>query len=303
MPYRTVWLLLLSVSLLAACNNRSRGGRMPVDTGSPPPADAGTDTITMSDTSMPPPDTTPPMGCTGPSDCNDGITCTDDLCESGTCRNVPNDGLCETGMTCELGVGCSGFACDESPCRYLTPQCGCAAGQGCYPSGTSRACQSPGTAVEGSACTESNQCALGHLCVGIGTASCMRTCESDSDCPGTTSLCILSFEDDVGSTDLCTGACDPITQTGCPSGAMCRVYQEDSGARRGFTACWGPTGSGRQGSSCTETEQCAAGFICGGTICHKWCRVGFAGDCSSGTTCSALETPIRVGSLDYDLCM
>lgn len=303
MPYRLfLWVgLLASIILASGCNNRSRGGRMPVaDTGTPPPADGS-----VVDTSVPPADssvdTTPPPGCVGPADCNDGLTCTDDLCESGTCRNVPNDGLCEPGMTCELGAGCTGFACDESPCRLLSPQCGCAPGQGCYPSGGGRACMTAGTRVEGSSCTESNECEPGSICAGIGVASCHRTCRTDVDCPGATNLCVLEFED--GVTDLCSGTCDPIAQTGCPSGAMCRVFQEDDGARRGFTACWGPVGSGIQGSSCSDSNQCARGYVCGGTICHKWCRVGFAGDCLGGTTCGALETPITVGSIRYDLCI
>ncbi len=254
------------------------------------------------DTSTPPPDTSVPTGCAGPADCNDGIGCTDDLCEAGTCRNVPNDGLCEMGMSCELGVGCTGMACDESPCRLLAPQCGCSAGQACYPNGgTSRACMAAGTAVEGSACSALNDCAPSLVCAGVGVAACLKTCETDADCAGTTNLCVLGFED--GITTLCTGTCDPIAQTGCPSGAMCRVYQEDSGLRRGFTSCWGPAGTGIQGTACTDHDQCAPGYICGGAVCNKWCREGFAGDCPTGTTCTGLTDPIAVGSIDYNLCV
>ncbi|RLB45006.1 MAG: hypothetical protein DRJ42_30885 [Deltaproteobacteria bacterium] len=262
--------------------------------------DAELDSGSPADTS-PPPDSGPAPECRVPSDCDDGIACTDDSCRSpsNTCNNTPNDALCSPGMTCQAGIGCTGTACDESPCRLLTPQCGCPTGEGCYlTSATGRSCLPAGTLVEGAACASDGACEPGHICAGFGVAACLRACRTDAECPGTTNLCLLNASD--GVTKACTGTCDPIAQTGCPPGGSCGIAREDTGARRGLAFCSGLGGPGVQGSGCSDEDDCAAGYTCGG-VCAKICRVGLS-DCPTGTTCDATAEDIVVGSTTYNFC-
>jgi len=64
--------------------------------------------------------------------------------------------------------------------------------------------------------------------------------------------------------------------------------------------CSGLDGPGVQGSGCSDEDDCAAGYTCGG-VCAKICRVGLS-DCPTGTTCDATAEDIVVGSTTYNFC-
>ena len=101
---------------------------------------------------------------------------------------------------------------------------------------------------------------------------------------------------------ICSVVCNPVTNTGCPSTTTCLLGQEETGAMRGFTVCGGPVGTGTQGTSCVDQGDCAAGHLCTGGQCYKFCRVGTPSDCATSFTCDA-ATAITVGSTSYNICM
>lgn len=76
-----------------------------------------------------------------------------------------------------------------------------------------------------------------------------------------------------------------------------------------FTDCSAPVGTGTQFSTCTDPEDCAAGYGCFGTApseCLRWCTgiglSGTAAGCATGLTCYGFTTPIIVGGTQYGVC-
>lgn len=206
-------------------------------------------------------------------------------------------------------------SCSESPCRILAPQCGCAAGESCYPSGTTRVCAVGGARVEGSGCTGVSDCAAGLGCVNFSSSAttpgnmCSRVCNTDADC-ASGAVCIHTIDDGLGGSvpglRFCSRVCTPSPSSGCAPGLACSIYRESMGAMRYFTDCAGPVGAGRQGAACVDDADCAAGFGCAdpgtGLQCLSWCRV-VGGSCPLGTTCLGLGPPAAiVGGVEWGLC-
>lgn len=188
--------------------------------------------------------------------------------------------------------------CSESPCRLVPPQCGCAAGQSCYPSGTMRVCAATGSRLEGDGCSGVSDCRMGLACVNFSASTtmpgnmCARMCSTDADCESG-ALCLHTISDGAGGSvpglELCTRNCTPAPHSGCAPGLACGLFQESGGMRRVFTDCSGPVGTGRQGATCTDDTDCAAGYGCFTTVgtrreCLQWCRVA-SPSCPFGTTC------------------
>jgi hypothetical protein len=254
-----------------------------------------------------------------PPVCDDGVACTVDSCvepASGTspsCDYAPEDSRCASGQTCTAS-GCVD-GCSESPCRLVSPQCGCASGQGCYLSGGSRLCTTAGTASEGSSCSGVASCAPGLVCLNLSQTTtavnqCNRFCETDTDCTGD-AICVYTLDDGSGGAvsgvRVCSSDCDPVTQVGCGSGAMCTIFSETMGLMRDFTGCTGPAGLGGQGAACTDAVDCQAGYACVGSpgTCLRWCDEpgsAFAPECPAGLTCYGFTTPLTVGGVEYGVC-
>ena len=205
-----------------------------------------------------------------------------------------------------------GGGCTETPCRLVSPQCGCAVGQGCYISGGDRVCGAPGTELTGQACAGATACQAGNLCVGdasMSAALCRRFCDSDSDCAGAGALCLLTLSDGMGGSipdaTLCTAACNPASSTGCPPTMGCDIFQESMGAMRVLTDCRA-AGSTGEGATCTDSDQCAPGLFCGGAtgsqMCVRYCQLP-GGTCGAGTTCNAFTDPVIVGGIQYGYCL
>lgn len=244
--------------------------------------------------------------------CDDGVACTMDGCAEpgGTCTHTPSDALCGVGETCDATLDCQpSSTCSESPCRLVAPQCGCAAGEGCYLSGGTRVCVTAGTTAVGARC-DTTQCQPGAICVniastGASTPICHRVCATDGDCPGTGALCLGGI---MGSSDkTCTVDCDPATQTGCPTGTACDFFTESMGAMRTLTDCTAPVGTGGQNASCTATSDCQKGFTCltvstGVKQCLHWCRLPAGSECPGLTDCFGFTTPIIWNSTEYGVC-
>lgn len=202
-------------------------------------------------------------------------------------------------------------SCSESPCRILAPQCGCAAGESCYPNAATRLCATTGTRPEGNGCAEANDCAAGLGCVNFSSDPtrpgnmCSRVCATDADCTGG-AICIHTIDDGTGGTvpglQFCSRACTPAPNAGCPTGLACTLFQENTGAMRVFTDCAGPVGTGRQFAPCVDDLDCAAGFACFntglGNECLAWCRVA-SPSCPLGTTCVSVGT---AGGVAWGAC-
>lgn len=243
--------------------------------------------------------------------CDDGVACTVDTCvEPGSCTYTPNDSVCPSGQMC-TSTGCRSGSCAESPCRLTPTQCGCAAGEGCYVTGTTRMCATAGTGTSGTSCTSNAQCAAEYECVnfsaGTPASMCSHMCATDSGCGG--GLCIHTLDDGTGGTipglTLCSRPCDPVNQTGCAAGLFCNLFQEAAGGMRLFTDCTGPAGGGTQYTPCATDAECAAGFACidggFGPECSHWCRYP-GGSCPSGALCTGFTTPIVISGVTYGVC-
>ena len=220
-------------------------------------------------------------------------------------------GAGQSGSSTTTGPGSSsstgGGQC-ETPCG-LTPQCGCAAGEGCTIDGTgAHSCQPSGNVQPGGNCSLDN-CAPGGLCLGGATPTCGEFCKTDSQCDAPGGLCVVGLNDGNGSpipgVTLCSENCNPTTNSGCISGTGCTFGQEPSGQMRFFTACRG-IGSGTQGAACTTNADCAATYGCintGTKQCMKYCTVGST--CAGGAACSPITInmlDIIIGGVQYGIC-
>ncbi len=206
------------------------------------------------------------------------------------------------------GFDAGGGSCSESPCRLVSPQCGCSAGQGCYLSGATRVCGTPGPEAEGQACSGATACQAGMLCIGTAASGfCSRFCGTDADCPGGAgSLCLLELDDGTGAAipgvRLCTADCDPAAPgVGCPASMGCAIFEESMGAGRVFTGCR-PAGTAGEGDPCVMDE-CGPGLFCGSGTCYRWCTYPLGSECTGFTFCEPFGTPAVVGSVEYGYCL
>jgi hypothetical protein len=214
--------------------------------------------------------------------------------------------MCAAGQTCEAG-GC----CTESPCRYLSPQCGCATGEACYVDSTgTRECQVHGSLTEGQACPTSDptSCVAGFACVNnlamTATGVCSRYCSADAQCTGGPgSRCTIPLSG-VSGVYFCSISCNPALGTGCNTGNGCQLFTDAVGP---YSHCINNPGPGRQGATCANTNDCAAGFGCvnpgTGFRCLHYCVRSSGAGCPSGTTCRALSNPPILGGVEYGVCM
>jgi cysteine-rich repeat protein len=257
--------------------------------------------------------------------CDDGNTVSGDGCSS-TCQVETNhpvcgNGILETGEECDDGNtmdhdGCSS-TCHIESCT-LVPQTNCStATPACDITGTGdiacRAVTTPGTELDH--CPHDTDCAAGYTCQQDDAFPskdpfCLRLCLGDLDCSGVGSRCLIQLTDVHGQPlphHACSNACDPVHQTGCPSGMGCDPeYSPDSGPN--YTECLYVAGHA-DGSLCTDDNQCRVGSVCvtdsgsSTAYCYKSCVVtGGGGGCPSGETCMSYATPLPIGTKEYGFC-
>lgn len=209
----------------------------------------------------------------------------------------------------------SGAVCAEDPCKLTVPQCGCAAGEQCSVSGSSRACVPGGNTPNGQPCANA-ECSPGLLCASTGpgvTSTCNKFCDSDADCVAPGGLCLIGLNDPnqnpIPGVTLCTESCDPTTNIGCPAAATsCQVGSESGGQMRFFTRCLG-AGAGKQGTTCASSADCAPKFGCFNTTnpmavkCLKHCKASAPNGCPAGTQCVFSQPPELVGAEEYGACL
>ena len=203
------------------------------------------------------------------------------------------------------GMG-AGAMCSEDPCKLVAPQCGCPTGEKCTWNAGVRSCAPDGDVGEGESC---GNCQAGMLCVGFpGANTCKRFCNTDNDCPaGPGSICVLEINDpnDVPYPQMwCSDNCDPVTGTGCPATAGCELLRTETSPW--FTVCEG-AGSGTQGASCTDFQDCAPGYGCFQdpntlmNFCLRYTNVD-SPQCPNGTTLAELNPPAVIGTVTYGVC-
>lgn len=204
--------------------------------------------------------------------------------------------------------------CDEAPCKLVAPQCGCTNGDMCALNGDGdRECHAPGDKLADQECTGLFSCAPGLLCtlVSSSTSVCTEYCETDAQCDG--GLCLLQLTDPsnpnatLPGVTLCSDDCDPVTNSGCPGGLGlgCQLGQQADGAMTVFTVCGG-AGSGAQGATCVDNEDCAVGSGCftvsGAKQCLKYCKPA-SGVCGGGTTCVSFDPQLFYKGVEYGVCL
>ena len=220
--------------------------------------------------------------------CDDGNHASGDGCSptcqqegAGACSLVPQNGCSTATPACDLTAALDG----TTQCRAVTQ------------SGTSN-----------SHCTASTQCKAGYTCTGDNSGHtnwCARFCEDDTDCTGTGSRCVIDLVNGSGASinvTVCSNACDPYGQTGCPTGMGCIP---EHAAEGDYTDCI-YQGSQIEGDPCTTDRDCIAGDVCvtesSVKTCHETCIVGNSNACANGGVCFGYASPITINGVTYGAC-
>jgi cysteine-rich repeat protein len=250
--------------------------------------------------------------------CDDGNLTSGDGCDANCTTTACGNGVPTAGEACDDGNLASGDGCSPA-CQVenatacgLVPQAGCSGGTPACDvddngDTSCRAVTSQGTS--NNHCTTDTACKAGYTCLGDGVAShtawCARFCLADSDCLGTGSRCVIDLANSGGTTigvTVCSNACDPYAQTGCPTGMGC-VGRTATVAD--YTDCR-YMGTKLDGQSCTSHSECLPGSSCvgsaGNTICKSYCIVGNAGSCAAGQTCTPFVGNMTIGTVEYGAC-
>jgi len=252
--------------------------------------------------------------------CDDGNGSTGDGC-SATCvvESVCGNGTREQGEACDDGNTASGDGCsptcqvESATACALVPQGGCSgATPACdvYDDGHT-ACRA--VTVQGTAnnhCTTDTACKAGYTCLGDGVAAntpwCARFCNVDGDCsPGDGSRCVIGLDDPNGqplNVKVCSNACDPYEQTGCPTGMGCVGRTATAGD---YTDCR-YMGTKLDGQTCTSHTECMTGSTCVGSngvfTCRSFCLVGEPTTCLAGQICVGFAGDMIIGTTEYGTC-
>ena len=250
--------------------------------------------------------------------CDDGNATNADGCSSACAvESVCGNGTREAGEACDDGNKASGDGCSPS-CQVesanacsLVPQGGCSGAEPACDvtddgSTDCRAVTSQGTS--NNHCTSDTACKAGYTCLGDGSSNapwCARFCIGDSDCLGTGSRCMIGLVDSGGDpigVNVCTNACDPYAQTGCPSGMGCIGRIATAGD---YTDCR-YLGTKLDGQACTLQTDCLPGSACvttnGVSTCASYCIVGNDNTCDIGETCVGFTGGMNIGSVEYGSC-
>jgi len=197
----------------------------------------------------------------------------------------------------------------------------CAPPQTCYVDCTTQqgVCVQGGTRGSGEACNSNSDCMAGTQCFDFGcgpnTKYCLKFCNADGDCAGSTAVGAVSACTDpvvcpaMGSTPAvttsyktCGFVCDPRGdgKKGCPAGLTCFLFNSGSGGQDApGCGCTALTQVGTDGAKCTTANDCAPGFLCdqmsGGTVCRRLCQMASPGDCPTGQACAALQNNATFG--------
>ena len=235
-------------------------------------------------------------------------------CTSGE----PASSAGDAATSSEPDGGDEGEVCPASPCS-IAQQCGCPDGDACdldpsrLASGATRCRVAvPVGGTEEESCTTSEECAVGYTC--IGATRCRQFCQDDADCDEA-ERCIhpVQYDDpdgtrhDVPGVQVCTTACKPDGDSGCPIDRVCRLIRSSSTVVENFwyTDCRPNTpGTAGQGETCAGDDDCQPGFDCSRTdlVCRRLCQTSGRPTCPGETTCVAHDPPAILGGIEYGTC-
>ncbi|MFN0247012.1 MAG: DUF4215 domain-containing protein [Kofleriaceae bacterium] len=224
----------------------------------------------------------------GTEECDDGNLASGDGCSpicmvetAAACSLVPQGGCSGATPACDIG------GIDVTECRAVTSM------------GTSN-----------NHCSSATECKAGYTCIGhddpnIAPWWCARFCLTDANCTGSGSRCIVDLVDenaDPLNVTVCSNSCNPVTQSGCPSGMGCLVSGATGGA---YTNCRYMGGT-PDGSTCVTSSDCFEGSTCvtiGSTnTCRSYCTVGDDSTCVGSEQCDGFATPLMIGTTEYGVC-
>jgi hypothetical protein len=178
------------------------------------------------------------------------------------------------------GIDAAG-GCVRSPCD-LAGSCGCPSGDTC-------------SSARGEACNQDTDCQAGALCL---VNVCRKPCLISGDCGAT--RCLSNF-DPLLPALVCTEACTPVSNAGCPASDTCVPLQGADGA---FCI---PGETIPVGTSCVDHAfSCVTGAICyhdpsGATVdtCRAVCDPTGGAPCAGSCTAAP---DLTVGGHNYGLC-
>ena len=159
-------------------------------------------------------------------------------------------------------------------------------------------------------CAADTECKTGYSCIDDGVAGhqswCARFCLQDNNCLGVGSRCVNDLTDNNGvplSVSVCSNACDPVAQSGCPTGMGCLPALDSTG---NYTDCV-YMGGKANGLACNSSTECRPGSICvgnstSGYTCQPVCATNGMNTCPTTQTCQSFGTPLTIGSTIYGYC-
>jgi hypothetical protein len=141
---------------------------------------------------------------------------------------------------------------------------------------------------------------------------CADFCNSSADCTGAGSIC-MSATELISGPGMCSHSCNPITNSGCPSGTSCQILILSS-TYENLTECTADVGSGAAHAACSTGADCRAGTFCAdtngdglGEECIQWCQYP-GGTCTGGDICYEFTdslgdpAPLIFGGTEYGYC-
>jgi hypothetical protein len=253
--------------------------------------------------------------CTSDADCPlRGTTCDPDVGCQPVCR-VGEAGDCAAGTTC-VGflvprvIGGVTYGACRTDCH---PGEACAGGLRCVVQNLEAVpftdCLPERNLPAGASCNDDSECPVGQGC--RVHALDQRSCEPYCSLPGGAcpagSTCTpfpTPLVLDGVTYGTCMTACDPLSASGCGTGASCNVVYDTPGGAAATDCVLVGAGTGVFGcyaQLCVPGTQCTE-FGGGTTACEAYCQVGQPNACPAGFACAALVPPASLGAMTYGLC-
>lgn len=264
--------------------------------------------------------------CSGQTDCGLELVCLSSRCTKADCTPLSTTKTCtEPNALCEGWLFSDGTPMDVGYCwidcdPFVIPS-GCPTGQWCFPTERDAATgemdgtcvdDSVGTALEGAACKDSDDCANGLLCGADDTCQMMCDTVAVDPAPGAcaSGTCLPRRWIDnqselvVEEWGLCMVPCAPWSASPTAAGCAPEEWCEPDFVDTTLGQCYDGTGTAAEGEVCGDAPEpsCLPGTFCGSgdgeclLYCAPEASAGAPGEtCSSTQFC--LATSYEEGGL------